>query len=116
MTRSKAPPSDQERTQAGRRPVDSAVDGAADKLRGHGLVHVGRIELPANDTFSLVTEPAEAAHWEKASYGFAIGDEWGRGGRRSGGACTVHSQRPVFTRNRADLLAEPGLSRKTPRP
>jgi hypothetical protein len=53
----------------------TAVDGAAVKLRGHGMVRVGRIELSNDHTFSIVIELAEAAHWEKAIYGFVVGDK-----------------------------------------
>jgi len=59
-------------------------DGAADKLRAQGMLHVGRIELPNNDTFSAVIELAEAADWEKATYGFAIGDKIQRIGSSKG--------------------------------
>lgn len=48
---------------------------AADALMSYGMVRVARIELPDDHTFSIVIERAEAAHWEKAIYGFVVGDK-----------------------------------------
>jgi len=50
----------------------------------YGMRRVARIELPDDQTFSIVLEQADAACWEKAIYAFLVGDEIKRIGSSKG--------------------------------
>lgn len=53
-------------------------------LTSYGMLRVARVELPDDQTFSIVLELSEAAAWEKVIYAFLVGEKIQRIGSSKG--------------------------------
>jgi hypothetical protein len=55
-----------------------------DRLLAYGLIHVGEIDLPDEQTFAIRLVQQEAGDWQKAIYAFLVGNQIMRIGSSKG--------------------------------